>query len=217
MINFGSKNHPIKPYKLNTPQGAVFVREAKPADFKDVAGFTVNTCAEALPGWERYKKIKSHKAQAQINLLKENYDKQATKADGNTTLLIAQDGKKNIVGSFLMNSFDEITGLEDKKVGYLAECFVDKNYRKSGLGANMIQKVLQTAKGHFSDIYTEANNPALSFYKRAGLNEVDTTNPVMKLFAQKVDDLRKDKDQVTLVSKSLDPSDSWLKRLAKKL
>lgn len=222
-INFGSKNCPIEPFIIQTTKGPLFFRELKPEDTKGIhrsAYFDFYCCLNAFSDWATfYKKATKAEKITEINDIADDYLSKLNKPDGNTTILIGETAKKRVKALFTMENFTEFktdsVNFTDDKTGHIQECMVDKTYRKEGLGAILLQKIMETAKGQFTDIFLEADNKALSFYKRAGFLSLDTSNPDIKKVSDFILSQRDDRDSITLMSKPLESSNPWCSRLVK--
>ena len=218
IIGFQSRNCPVKPFELRFLDETLTVRELSLRDksaCNKLARFTVAGFIESTPEWEYLKDESYSVVHQQIKYVRDLYDKILSKKNKNNTVLIAEDSKKNIKASFILESFNEIPGIKDEKTGYLTQCLIDKNYRGLRLGSVIIEKLLETAQGCFTDIFTEANPNAIGFYKRAGFEELDFSNPLLKRIGEKIRKHRKESETV-LISKSIDSSNPWYERIGER-
>lgn len=221
-LSFGSKNYPIIPFSVSTPLGPLRIKEIQEKDCPKAANYAFNFCIDTFRDWANYFKTAGPKEiQERTNRFCSDFKRTLTKKDGNSTILVATNQQGDIKALFSLENFDEFKGCQesvfDTETGYISDCFLSAEYRNQGTGSIILNKLLQTANGHFTDIYLEADNNAVNFYKRAGFLPLDTTNPLIKRIADYVCAHRDAFDEMTLMSKSLVPSDPWWQRVAKQI
>lgn len=220
ILSFGSKNCPIDPFTVQTTKGPLFVQEMPKRDLEKTASFSFDVALNSFKSWEQWKNCskgeKVYFTKSIERLLKHNL----AKKDGNSTLLIAKDTKGDVKALFDLQSFDSIdflhsNGFKDSKTAYIENCLVSAEYRSQGIGQKLIGKLLKTADNHFTDIFLCAENPAVNFYKRSGFSTLDTSNPAIKKISDFILSARIDRDDITLMSKSLNQADPWWARMVK--
>lgn len=225
-LKFGSKNSPIKPFDINTREGALHVEEIQRKDIKKLAKF-----ANDMEESERFNYLTNRWGQDYQDYLKLDKDEWfedtknhylniLDKADGNTTILVAKDQKSHIKAFFAMHSFDEnkSSGLFDPKIGYLDRGYFHYKYTKDGAEQIMLYKMSQTAKGHFSDILAIRDGYMhQNIYKGVGFEQLDESNPIIKKISNYLQKHISIEGSSSLLSKSIDPKNPWWKRIAKQL
>lgn len=221
-VQFSSRNYPIAPFTIQTSSDPLFVEELSKADYHKAADFSFNCGLEAFPDWaEDWKNSTVKEKIARVKNGEKLYIEIMNKKDGNSTVLVGKDPKNDIKALFSMQNFDEFRWLKEKfkdvKTGFVEECMIDAKYRGQGIGKVIFDKILKSADGHFTDIFLEADNNAINFYTRAGFSPLDTSNPLIKKISDYILMHRKDRDLITLMSKSLDQSNPWWARIAKHL
>lgn len=217
---FGSENYPIRPFEIKTNVGNLAVQELSESDHKIAAIYILNFLKENFPWWTNYLKNMSDFNDSWI--LKWVMDTQITAPsvkNSNTTILIGKNQHDEIKSFFSICNFDKSSeakgNIIDKKTGHIPFCLLSNEYRSQGAGRILLDKLLNTADGNFTDIFLEAENKAVNFYKRAGFLELDLTNPLINKISDYILSERQDRDTITLMSKSLDAANPWWKRIIK--
>lgn len=218
-LSFGSKNCPVKPFAIQTQFGPLQVEELKTSDLTKAAKYSVGSSVEAYESWRTpYEKLDKKGKKSWITFVKDRYIKILNKTDGNSTILVAKNSKGKIKAIFTMQNFDEFKnnagGFADSKTGYIEECMTSSKYRGQGIGKIMINKLIETARGNFTDIVLEGENKALAFYGREGFKPLDLSNPSIKKISDFIMKARDDSYTFTVMNKTLDPSNPWWKRIA---
>jgi len=219
-VSFGSKNHPIEPFVIKTKKGPLFVEELSENDIPKAAKFEMDFYEKEFPIWGVSTKNKS-KAEIKrfLSYLAIRQKSVLSNKEGNGTVLVAKNFWGQVKALFQVEHFCALQSFmgKDEKTAHVETCFIDGKYRSQGIGKILFEKLLETTKGRFTDIYLEAENKAVSFYKRAGFEPLDTSNPALKKISDCVLTHRPDRDEITLMSKTLDPANPWWKRVAKQL
>lgn len=215
-LNFNSKNYPIKSFVVQTKKGPIFVEELSEIDKYKAAAFSLGYELETFPpAIKNLKSIRDKKEK--IRYFESIHRRILNKEDGNSTILIGKDSKKRIVALVSMHNFDEFARLEeefmDTRTGYIEECILNAKYRGEGLGTVMLNEILKTADNHFTDIFLEANNRAVTFYTRAGFKPFNISNSIIRKVSDYILNNRGDRDLITLMSKSLDYLNPWWERI----
>lgn len=188
-INFGSKNKPISPFKINTTQGELVTKEMKTneiytdEELHSMSKFFVDNLIDGSthPGWKKYlKPNNNYKYENRINEFV-NFLKFLFKEDNpNTTVLIAKNNNNEIKAGIVAFRFYHIKKIEDPKTLYVYSVAVDKSYRNNGIASIMMKKVLSAAKGFFTDTILMAYNKAIPLYSKLGFSKPDVTDPKIK-------------------------------------
>lgn len=211
---FGSKNSPIKSRTEYLYPGSLQVEELRARDITQLVNFVKDQEGQHLSSsdTEVYSQIDRKDWRMDI---KNYYLKLLNKPDGNSTVLVAKEPKsKKIKAVFSMSSLDNF-GLSDSKTGYLDKGYVANKYKGFGLEQVMLYNLSETARGHFTDIIANGES-ALSpiVYKGTGFEYLDRTNPIIDKFCMHVEKINLGG---SMMSKSIDASSSWLKRISKQL
>lgn len=215
--SFGSKNIPVEPFEINTKQGKLYIHELTSDDIVKSGRFSFKCGLESFQDWrESYAKRSPKRKRKWIKNMIRNHRNILKREDGNSTILVGKDQKGRIKVLFSLLSFDETEdiGVKDLKTGYVEECMIDSRYRNQGLGKILLSKLLETAHEHFTDIFLAADNKAVNFYSREGFENLDLSIPALKKLSETFLKSREDRDTITLMSRALDSSNPWWKRLA---
>lgn len=217
-LTFCSRNHPIEPFIVQTKKGPIFMEELSEIDKYKAAAFSFRYELETFPIAAKNLKGISDK-KGKIQYFEKIHSRILEKEDGNSTILIGKNSKKRVVALVSMHSFDEFARLEeeflDLKTGYVEECILDAKYRGEGVGTTILNKILETADNHFTDIFLEANNKAVNFYTRAGFERFNVFLPIRKKIYDYILKNRGDRNLITLMTKTLDYSNPWWERIIK--
>lgn len=219
-LTFKSKNCPIEPFVIQTKLGPLKVEELSKKELKKASDFNFHINLEVFPDWQQSYNIANAEQRnywMQLNEKKHAYI--LNKGGDNSTILVAKDAENNFKAFFSLVKFDEFKDSKviDVTTGHLDECLIDAKYRGQGIGKIILDKLLTTADGHFTDVVAESFNKALGFYKRAGFKELDPSNPAIKKISDFILSGRQDRDLITLISKPIDASNPWWKRVAKQI
>lgn len=215
----------IKPFEINTSRGNLFFKELKPKDSKstnqvhNLAKFLINNFIDSSidPDWNELQNLANKDYYKNVIEDYETFIKAILKNNyGKSTILVAKDTKKHIKASIITFEFNEFKGIEDPKTLYLHSMAVDKEYRKNNIGKILIDKAIEKDKETFTDVFLTAYNNALPFYKKLGFEQLDTTNPKIKIISDKIQETRTDFPQyVTFMSKTLDKNATrWWERIS---
>ena len=214
LINFGSRNNPVKPFNIETQKGNLQIREAMPTDYKKVVEFETKIDIESFKACS----VLKHDAIARNEVEKVNlafYLKYMNpKFNANSTLLIAEDKNKNILASFSMLPLDSCDGLTDYKTGLVNTCMVDSRYRGTGVGNKIFSKLTSTAKGEFTDLVVHSYIESIGFYKKAGFLFLNKNNSEQKSILNIIKKKRIDANWIEVMHKSLEGNSRWWKRIA---
>jgi len=217
MITFGSRNAPIKPFKIETKAGGLLVREAIPADYTRVVKFETAIDIECFKACSCLK----NDILARSKVEQENLDFYARymnpKFNANSTLLIAEDKNKNIKASFSLAPLDNCDGLTDYRTGLVNTCMVDSHFRGCGVGNKMLSKLAETAKGEFTDLIVHSYIESTAFYKSFGFASLNKNNQDQKSLLSIVQKKRKDFKWIEVMHKPLAGSSRWWQRIAESI
>lgn len=207
----------MKPFSINTPSGLLKIEEIKENELGNAGEFYYKNMA--IPGVHIQENTTDFEKMLILSGLKKFQKYVFEKPDGNSTILVAKDNNNAIKGLFSLHSFDEFANtwerMVDLKTGHISQCVLSSEYRANGTGTIILKKLLTAAKGYFTDIFLEATNEAVNFYKKSGFKKLDTSISDIKAVSDFVLECRHDKNKITLMALSLDKSNPCWKRLVK--
>ena len=220
--SFTSRNCPIKPFMVESKSGDLFVEELTSEESAQAARFQIQFYEREFPHFSKWIKPKDAVEREEVfEALEYLQQIMLNKPEGNSTVLVGRDSQQKIKAMFALGDFDEFAWakekLVDKQTAYVSNCLVEADYRGQGVGEKMLEKLLKTADGKFTDIFLEANYKAVDFYKRAGFKPLDLKIPELREISAYIMANRSDSESLTLMSKSLDPTNHWWKRIVKYL
>lgn len=213
---FGSKNYPIAPFKIKTKRGDLFVEELTGQDGWKAAKFSVDCTLNSIPPYTYGRNIDPISKLINTALFKLSDTLTLGKKDGNSTILIAKDSKGKIKALISMSSIGKIGKCpkeECEKIGYGNDILVDRDYRNMGVGQVLSDKIMQAARGHFTDIIIPANYGAINFHQRNGFEELDSSNPKIQKIIQHLPEIGN--ENCIFMTKSLTSQIPWWERLSK--
>lgn len=219
---FESRNCPIKPFTIPTKKGALFVEELTIKDMKKAAEFQYDCILDLDKKSENPPRMTSFDRLSNLQMFKELYLKTLWIGKRDNTILIIKDKKEaegKVKGIIFLKNYDRFYKKKGYKtynlnVGFINDFLIDEQYRNEGVGSILLNEIIKTAKGRFSDILLLARNKkALSFYERNGFKSVDLSAPEIRKLPYYV--FGCENDNTKLMEKSLDPSNPWRKRISK--
>lgn len=211
--NFTSKLYPVKPFKVKTNAGKLFVKEVTQKEINQ-KGF-INNLAKIFakniasntedPSW---KIVLSSKKEGKLAL--ENFENYLRKRlninDDTLTLLVAYDKNKKMQGACLSFGFDDMPICE-KSVCYIELLGINKKYRGTGVGKLIVEKTMESAKNIFTDVYLAGENLALGFYKKLGFKKLNPADKAQKAVIDFISIDREDYPEfISLLTKPLQPN-----------
>lgn len=207
-VNFGSKNSPIDSFIINTQKESLFVEELKKVDEANAVNFKTDFYIDNFPSWAEAFPNK----ESIFNLFKKTNDRALNKPDGNTTILVAKNAKNKIVALFSLEQFDDFY---DTRVGYIRDCLINKEYKSQGIGKILIERILQTAKGYFTDVYLESEQEVSGFYSKIGFDRLDSLNNATKKLYEYIKASSPFYKNAIPMSININPKDPWWSRYTK--
>lgn len=215
--SFGSKNCPIKPFALQTKEGQLFVEEIAKKDINKASTFVFDCTVTSIPPYKDEPKWNFIDRLFSIVNFNEHYHRILRQKDKNSTILIAKDSNNKVKAFFSMESFNKIYDKNGKpkdiNVGFIPDCLIDEKYRNEGLGSILLDKLIRTVEGYYSDVLLTANNAAISFYKKNGFKVIDRSAPGINKIPFFI--YGYSNGYSTTMAKSLDPERPWVDRVAK--
>lgn len=184
-VSFTSFNNPIKPFKVMTRHGEVCFREVnyrfRPHNgfYRKLATFFIDIFADTSshPFWKSLRKPLSNKPVYEEYINDDMKKYKLSLSNNDTTILIGRDKKKNIVAALYSKQLKESMILRDFETLYLDSIAVDKNYRGDNLGKIMLQKLCESSKNKFTDIFLVAYKEAMGFYQKNGFSFLNIFRP----------------------------------------
>jgi ribosomal protein S18 acetylase RimI-like enzyme len=184
-LTFTSFANPIKPYKLKTEWGYVDVREINyihrpdKAFLKKLASFFLDNFAQT----SNHPYLQVFRGPNRNSAIYDSYIKNEAKYMNNalnskdTTILVAKDKSKNIVGAIYAKKLHEGQKVVDCNTLYVDSLAVDSKYRGQGLGASILKSVLESSKNRFTDAFLTAYREAIPFYYKLGFKSLGYKKP----------------------------------------
>jgi ribosomal protein S18 acetylase RimI-like enzyme len=226
-LTFTSLANPIKSYKLKTDLGQIDVREINyihqpdKSFLKKIAGFFLDNFADASahPYWQSFKK--SNRNQEIYDNYVENEAKNIHNAlnSRDTTILVARDKFKNIIGAIYAKKLHEGNKVVDCNTLYIDSLAVDSKYRGQDIGASLLKSVLESSKKRFTDAFLIAYREAVPFYYKLGFKSLGYKKPqeffVISEMARYTDDYPRFVDYLTLNLNNTLPVD-WCTRVVRR-
>jgi ribosomal protein S18 acetylase RimI-like enzyme len=230
MVNnlaFTSFANPIKPYKLKTDLGYISVREINyihrpdKAFFKNLVSFFLDNFVQT----SNHPYLQAFRGPNRNQVMYDSYIKNEVKNINNalnshdTTILVAKDKSKNIVGAIYAKKLHEGQKVVDCNTLYVDSLAVDSKYRGQGLGASMLNSVLDSSKNRFTDAFLTAYREAIPFYYKLGFKSLGYKKPdeyfIISEMSKNTDEYPMYVDYLTtkLNEKSVD---SWCSRVVKR-
>jgi len=219
-LRFTSKNSPIEPYDINLAGRILHVEELqKPKDFKQVAErFRKNevnelkhsTCELSPEDIAIYNEIPAKERRNDFLI---PIRKILAKPDGNSTILIAKNERKELVGFVIMQSLDKSKdfSINNIKIGCV-EAYINHSYSQKGLGSALLNKISKTANGYFTDVFAKPFYLEHKDFEAAGYNFLDRSNQIINDFY-----LKAPKERKWFMTLSVDSKNPWWGRIAKSL
>ncbi len=184
-VQFSSYYNPIKPFDIKTSAGLLHFSEVnykhppKNTFYRKLAEFFLDNFANTSshPFWEKCRKplVDTSVYDEYINYDIETY-KKAIK-NKNTTILLAKDSSKNIVAAIFAKILRESPTVRDYQTLYVDSIAVSPKYRGNNVGESILNKVLESSKKRFSDVFLVSYKESIPFYKKQGFKSLIYSNP----------------------------------------
>jgi predicted N-acetyltransferase YhbS len=230
MVNnlaFTSFANPIKPYKLKTDLGYISVREINyihrpdKAFFKNLVSFFLDNFVQT----SNHPYLQAFRGPNRNQVMYDSYIKNEVKNINNalnshdTTILVAKDKSKNIVGAIYAKKLHEGNKVVDCNTLYIDSLAVDSKYRGQDIGASLLKSVLESSKKRFTDAFLIAYREAVPFYYKLGFKSLGYKKPqeffVISEMARYTDDYPRFVDYLTLNLNNTLPVD-WCTRVVRR-
>lgn len=104
-----------------------------------------------------------------IARLREEWESGANRFDGEGEILLATFRADTLLG---IGGLNRDPYLSDPRVGRLRHFYVMKGQRRTGIGRNLVERILQHATGNFDTVRLWTDR-AGSFYERLGFDRLD--------------------------------------------
>lgn len=187
-VTFSSYYNPIKSFKVRTSSGILHFSEVnyqhppKNTFYKNLAEFFLDNFANTSshPFWEKCRKPLTDRSvyDDYVNYNIATY-KKAIK-NKNTTILLAKDSSKNIVAAVFAKILRESPTVRDFKTLYIDSIAVSPKYRGNNVGESILNKVLESSKNRFTDVFLVSYKESVPFYKKLGFESLSFSNPKHK-------------------------------------
>ena len=221
-INFKSKNNPVKPFIINTPNGELYVNEFQEKDTnfekqsENLAKFLLDAFRNntkdpwflSLKDAKKFKEATKH--------FTEYYKSMFKKDDGNLTILIANNNKNQLCGAVVTNTLNE-SGVSDSQTCYIDSIAVSPEYRKCGVGRILLEEAISCSKDIYTDAFLISDNMAVDFEIKNGYKPLDYSTQSERKIIDKINDSRNDyPNYVTYMHKKLKDNNTnipWAERI----
>lgn len=218
-ISFCSKNSPVVPFVYDAGEEKVLIKELPRSQTSDYTRFAFEQNIAESSDWKEYF---SQKTPEETDYFLSQWENKHYYAmlhpDGNNTALVGLNRDGKIVAGLSLKALDPhpiVNNFRNPQVGYLSCCQVDKSYRQKGLAQKMLEAVMGSANGYFTDIYLESQRKAHSLYQRLGFLDLDMNNPSVKNLYLTLKEVVL--DDFILMSKPLDNVNSCLKKFVRSI
>lgn len=196
-VSYTSRNCPIKPFSIKTPKGILYCSEIdydKKFDksyYKKIAKFFIDIFANTSshPFWEKCRKPNLNFLIYRIYLRDTVSGYRMALKDPDTTMLFARDKEGRIKAGIFAKSLDTEAHVKEPRTLYIDSLAVDKEYRKSNVGKKLLQKVLNSSKHSFEDVFLVAYKESAPFYKKIGFKNTKNaqSESLDKLIKERLD------------------------------
>jgi ribosomal protein S18 acetylase RimI-like enzyme len=136
-----------------------------------------------------------------------------------TTILVAKDKDKKIVGAIYSKKLHEGKHVVDSNTLYVDSLAVDSKYRGKEIGAALLKSVLSSSYKRFTDAFLVAYREAVPFYYKFGFKSLGLKKPqeyyVISELAKNSDDYPVFVDYLTLKLNNSFPVD-WCSRIVRR-
>lgn len=223
-VSFSSYYNRIKPFKVQTSNGVVqfseinYKHRPKISFFKKLTAFFVDNFAKTSsdPEWVRCRP-ESNDPDMYKNVIAElTKFYQVSSKNKHSTILVGRDSENNIVSAIYAGPLREGPTVKDSKVLFIDSIAVDPKYRGSNIGSVILNKVMESSKKGFTDVFLVAFREALPFYKKMGFKPVVPRTSSQEFVVSALAYERPDyPEYVEFVTKPLNRSESlnWFSRI----
>jgi len=225
-LNFQSKANPIFPFVMKTKHGRLNIAEATQKDIRRdgfVDKLTKMFCKNFAtstndPAWKVFLKHNTYNYGDDIKNFIKYYSSKVKSNDENMTLLLAKDKRNKIQGACLAYGYDRIPGAKDTTL-YIDSIAINPAYRGFSVGRKMMEKVMESAKEKFTDVFLAGDKFVSGFYERMGFKPLDPKDEAQKSIIDYILKCRSDYPHyIDLYTKPLrEHSDRWYSECAKEL
>lgn len=199
--SFSSRQNPVAAFKIATDSGVLKVSEV---DFgkgishsfiKRINKFFLKNFSENSKD-EYYLDYKNGNKKIRRTVLKEMEDyyrdifEDESYAD-NITLLVAKDKNNKIQGACLSTSCCELPGCFDTTL-WVDALAVNKKFRRAGVANTLLQKLIDSSRSTYTDVFLTGSNFASKFYEKFGFEELDYSKKPQRMVIKYLEDTRSD-------------------------
>lgn len=188
-ISFTSKINPVKPYKIMTKAGNIYVSEVDIE--KELSPKLINQINKFFcENFSEHTKDKNYMQYRTVSLKEKKQREQESmkyysdifnnlKIRDNITILLAKDSKNNIQGACLSAPYTGVPGSE-KTTLWIDSLAVNDKYRNVEIASELLNKTIEINKNSFTDVFLTGTLFAKNFYKKLGFKNLDRKNPDQK-------------------------------------
>ncbi|MBP3846596.1 GNAT family N-acetyltransferase [bacterium] len=199
-IYFSSLRCPIKPFRIKTSKGYLYCSEIDynkdyPDKFyKKIGKFYLDIFANTSshPFWKKCRKPNLNREvyDDYINSSIESYKQYFQNPD--TTVLLVHNNKKQLVGALYSRSLELSKTLTDNDTLYIDSLAIKQEYRGNDVGKKILNKILNTSKERFAEVFLVAYKESVRFYEKLHFskmskNESSQTFAISELAKERID------------------------------
>lgn len=180
-LNFTSLRNPIKPFDVKTSNGVLHFSEInykhlpKNSFYKKLGMFFLENFANTSshPFWAKCRKPTLD--EAVYNDYIKGMAKRYKSSINNpyTTIMLAKDKSKNIVAAIFARPLRETSKIKDSETLYVDSIAVNPEYRGANVGAELLNRVINSSKERFTDVFLEAYKESQPFYEKLGFRALN--------------------------------------------
>lgn len=198
-VAFKSLRTPVKPFVIDSSKGNLYCYEAdysinNDIFFKNIAKFFLDIFANTSshPFWKncRGETINKRIYSSYINSSILKYKKSFK--DYDTTLLLVENANNKLIGAAYTRPLHFNHVLKDDNTLYIDSLAISPQYRKQGIGENILSKILRASDQHFSEAFLVAYKEAVPFYEKLNFTKMNAKDPkqqfaISELIRERID------------------------------
>ena len=183
-ISYTSRNCPIKPFQIRTNKGVLYCREVdynknygnRNRFFNKIGTFFLDIFANtsAHPFWKKCRKPTLEKSVYE-NYIKENAQEYSRMIKSPDTTFILCKNRWGILKAAIYTRAFSIAEFKEPNTLYIDSLAVDKSYRGNHIGKKLLNKVINSSKGRFDDVFLVAYKESAPFYKKLGFTNTEAS------------------------------------------
>lgn len=134
--------------------------------------------------------------------------------DADTTLMLGFNKNKELVAGINTLNLNVAPYIQDNKTLYVDSLAVDKKYRGLHIGQTLINKVIESSKDKYTDVFLMSYNKSVPFYEKQNFNKVQDTTITETLSSY----IPEHPEHMTFMERTINPNESrWTERINKNI